>query len=360
MILIVNPGSSSVKIKLYEVKQRIPKIVLSDSIDGINCPEQISKKRFLKLIIKLEEYIDSIRYVGYRIVSDGNLKDGTEVNKSSLNKIERASDISPLHTPYSLKSIKLFKQIFPDSFHVLYFDNTFFANIPLIEKTFPINKQIAEKYNIYKIGYHGISHQFALDKVKPSKKEKVITIHLGAGCSITAIKNGQPVATSMSFTPMDGLIMQSRCGSIDPGAVLYLSEKLGIKNTRILLNNKSGLAGLTDTDGAMLDILYLSGKKIEDENYLPPKNIHKNINNYKSSLLAFDMYCMSIKKYIGSYSAIMGGIDRIIFTGKIGAGSSIIRKSIMTNLEYLKVKKIDVVETNEELAIANKIIKKFL
>ena len=198
--------------------------------------------------------------------------------------------------------------------------------------TYALPEEIVKEFGYRKYGFHGISHEF----VSKNLKGKVITCHLGGGASITAIKNGKAVDTSMGFTPLEGLVMMTRVGNIDAGIVLELAKNFGIEKTSDILNKESGIKGICG-EGDMLKVLEMvkSGDK--------------------KAKLALDVFVYSIKKYIGSYFAILGGCDALVFTGAIGSGSAKIRNMITKNLDILKKTKILSIETDEELAIANKI-----
>lgn len=355
MILVINTGSSSLKFKLYENKNKLLE-VFSGSVDNVRSSEKEFEKAAKRINSEIVAFIEEIKIVAYRVVhSGGVLKDGTRATESVIEHIEKYDKLAPLHNLRAALIIQNFKKILPKAAHLCYFDTTFYQSLPLSESLYPINSKISENFNIKRYGFHGISHQFAYSESKAKSAERVISIHLGAGCSITAIVGGKPVATSMGFTPLSGLIMQTRSGDIDPGLVLYLAETMGIKGAQQLLGEKSGLAGLTDTSGAMLDVLYLAGERIEEQNYTPAKDLRKSKKSYDAAQLALEMYCNSIIKYIGSYAALMGGVDRIIFSGKIGFGSIVIRRKILSRIKFLKIKKINIVNPNEELAIAKKI-----
>lgn len=357
MIIVFNVGSSSIKYKLFQIKSDKVFKISENSVNNIKLSEKEFEDAFFVLVSGLNDYLNLIKYVGYRVVFGGDLKDGVSVTKNVIEEIESQKQLAPLHNPNAVLCIKLAKIKFVKAEHLCFFDTSYFKNIPPIEQNIPIDLEVINKFNLRRYGFHGISHEYAYQIIKPHKSEKVLTIHLGAGCSITAILHGEPIATSMGLTPLEGLIMQTRGGNIDPGTIIFLIENIGVNKVKELLNNRSGLAGMTKTNGNMLDLLYLSGEKIEDKNYLPSKSLTKNDRNYKLACFAIEAYCSSIKKYIGAYSALMAGVDRIIFSGKIAAGSGVIRKKILNKLDYLKVKKIDIVMPDEEKAIAQKILK---
>lgn len=357
MIIVFNVGSSSIKYKLFEIKSDKIIEISENSVSNIKPSEKEFEKSFKALVSGLNNYLNSIKFVGYRVVFGGDLLDGAETTQSAIDEIESQKQFAPLHNPNAILCIKLSKSIFLNAHHLCFLDTSYFKNMPSLEQNIPIDLEVIKKYKLRRHGFHGISHEYAYQTIKPHKNEKVITIHLGAGCSISAIFHGEPIATSMGLTPLEGLIMQSRGGNIDPGTVMFLIEKFGLSKVKEILNNKSGLTGMTKTNGNMLDLLYLAGERIEDKNYLPDKSLSKNDKNYQLAKFALDAYCNSVKKYIGAYSALLGGVDRIIFTGKIGAGSNVIRKKIMNKLDYLKIKNIDIVKPDEERAIAQKILK---
>jgi len=356
MILVINTGSSSIKYKLYQKDQQLSEIK-SGTFSKLSSIKDFTLT-VKKLVDNLLLYQDNIKFVAYRIVHNGGkIKDGSRASQSVIDCIKKYDYLAPLHNSKAALVMECLKEIFTKSIHLCYFDTTYFENLPEIEKNYAISSKFSRKFEIKKYGFHGISHQYAYNCAKAKYDEKVITIHLGAGCSISAIKNGKPQATSMGMTPLSGLIMQTRSGDLDPGLMLYLTDKLGIKGTANLITNNSGLAGLTQTNGEMLDVLYLAGERIEDKSYTPSKNLKRGKLNYQDAKLALDLYCDAVIKYIGAYSAVMGGLDRIIFTGKIGFGSTVIRQKILSRIKHMKVKKINIVEPNEELAIALKVAK---
>lgn len=357
MILVINTGSSSLKFKLYQNKDKLLE-VLSGSVDNISSTQKEFDKAAKRITTEIAAFTSDIQIVAYRVVHNGGvLKDGVRASESVIEHIKKYDKLAPLHNLRSALIIESLKNILTKALHLCYFDTTYYQSLPPSESLYAINSKISEKFDLKKYGFHGISHQYSYSKAKAKSSEKVISIHLGAGCSITAISGSKPITTSMGFTPLSGLVMQTRSGDIDPGLVLFLAETLGIKAAEDLISKKSGLAGMTESSGSMLDVLYLAGERIEDKNYIPTKNLKKSKKSYEAAELALEIYCNSIIKYIGAYSALMGGLDRLIFGGKIGFGSSVIRRKILSRLKYMKVKKINIIETNEELAIAEKVLK---
>jgi acetate kinase len=358
MLLIWNAGSSSLKAKLYDVKAKRLVLIKSASVARIGENDIKNHTEATSQLIngeKLQSY--NIKVVAYRVVhSGGVIPDGSEASEANIKKLKEISNLAPLHNPPAIENIKVSKKVFSKQKHKLFFDTAFFDDLPVESKTYPLPLALAEKEKIKKFGFHGISHKYALEESGTRKSDRVISIHLGAGCSVCAIVNKKPLDTSMGLTPSGGVIMQSRTGDIDPGIVFYIIRKLGAGKTEKIINNESGLAGLTGTSGNMYDVLYLAGQKIEDSNYLPPMSIKKDAKSTEDALLALKLYANSIKKYIGGYATLMGGVDLVIFTGKIGAGSSVIRDMVMEGLEFLKIKKVVKVEPDEEKAIAKMLV----
>ena len=285
----------------------------------------------------------------------------TEVNQQVKDAIKELSLLAPLHNPANLTGIEVAEKIFPKAKQVAVFDTAFHQSIPEIAHRYAIPNEFYEKEHIRVYGFHGTSHQYVANKTiaylnKPSTK--IITIHLGNGCSITAIKDGKSIDTSLGFGPMNGLIMGTRSGDIDQSVVLYLAQKLNYTPNEInnVLQKKSGMLGLTGMSD-MRDIQNEASK------------------GNKMANLALAMNAYRIKKYIGSYIAALNGADAIVFTAGIGENSPLIREMVCTNLSYLGISldadknekrtkgihsiqtedskvEILVIPTNEELEIA--------
>jgi acetate kinase len=328
MILILNTGSSSLKYKLFD----------NDYSEVASGNFKIESKNYSKPINKIIEQthgqIEQIKIIGHRVVHGGN--DADEIMPIDLNTmkiIEKYSALAPLHNPPAVEVIKISIEKFPRATSFAAFDTAYFKNLPEFAQIYPIDRQIAEKYSIARYGFHGFSHQAMAQEFDPDNNKKIVTMHLGAGCSASAIFSGKPIDTSMGFTPVEGLPMQTRSGDIDPEIVIYLAEKIGIKRTKNLIEYNSGLAGISGKSGDMLELLD-SGDEY--------------------SKLAIEIFCYKAKKYLGAYIAALGGLDCIIFSGEIGYGSEYIRKKITSGLNFLNFK-IEKLKPNEELTIAKKI-----
>lgn len=332
-ILIINSGSTSLKYKLFNINN--PKEEKSGYIQNIG--EDIKDhKEALEIALKEINDLDQIKLVGHRVVHGGDeFKETTEINSENLGKLEKYNDLAPLHNPANLMGIKAALNLLPNVPNYACFDTAFYKDLE--EKAYKY--AIPEKYKVRRYGFHGLSHQCVVNKHK-SSGSKIISCHLGGGCSITASLDGKAIDTSMGFTPMEGLIMMSRSGDIDPGVITYLQRKENLDAAKIdrILNFESGIYGICG-EKDWLKVL----NRVEDGD--------------KSAKLAFDMFCLRVKKYIGAYYAELGGLDVLIFTGSIGSGDEKTRKAICKGLPFLKGVKIEAVETNEEKMIAEEVLK---
>lgn len=330
MILVINPGSSSLKYKIFN--SDLEEIKSGSFEIGGKIRDHISA---LNLMLKeIKPSHDEITKIGYRVVHGGDEADEImPVTLPTMKIIEKYAPLAPDHNPAAEKVIRTLIERIPLSQHFAVFDTAFFKELPEVSKIYPIDKFISDELNIRRFGFHGISHEYAMDQIDPDQEKKIITIHLGAGCSLAAIQSGKPIDTSMGFTPVEGVPMQTRSGDLDPGVIFYLIDEYGYKKSREIIENNSGLAGISGTSGDMLELL-----ERDDE----------------MSKLAIEVYCYRIKKYLGAYIAVLGGVDIVAFTGKIGYGSSVIRDKILSGLKFLNFK-VEIIQPNEELAIAKKL-----
>jgi acetate kinase len=313
------------------------------------------------VISKIEEIVA----VGHRVVQGGEkYKESMLITKEVIKDIEACIELAPLHNPANLKGIISIDTLLPGIPQIAVFDTSFHQSMPPHAYMYAIPREYYEKYGIRKYGYHGTSHKYVYKKAseimgKDTRKMKVVSCHLGNGASVTAIENGRSMDTSMGFTPVDGLIMGTRTGDIDPGVLLFLADKehLSLKGISNLINKRSGMMGISEISSDMrdLELAYYEGNERAN--------------------LALTMYAYRVKKFIGAYAAIMNGLDCVIFTGGIGENDFNIRRMICQNMEYLGlefdepmnhgvksenkiISKPDsrvtamVVKTNEELVIA--------
>ncbi len=341
-ILVFNSGSTSLKYKLFS--RHSLRILGRGNFQNLN--KQSDYLFVLKGILERVKGLHDIEIVGHRIVHGGDkfLKP-TIINNQNIKALSKFDNLAPLHNPTQLKVLKLARKLLPNVPHVAVFDTSFFSSLPEKAKIYAIPWKYYKKYGIQKFGFHGISHKYVATQAAQKLKRKfnsinLITCHLGGGCSITAIKKGRPVDTSMGLTPMSGLVMMSRSGDLDPALIFYLNRNFNLSNNEIynLLNFKSGIKGLF-------------GKN----NFLQLLKAVKN-KNQKAKLI-FDIFIYSIQKYISSYYGILGNLDAIVFTGAIGTGDPYTVRAITQGLPLLKGIKILKIRTNEEIAIAKECLK---
>jgi acetate kinase len=346
MILSINPGSSSLKYKLFDSSLSL---ISEDniSIEDGSVDFNLAIEKMLKYI---EANFTEIEKVAVRVVHGGpNNNDLAQINDQILSEIEKYSVLAPLHNPPALNVIKnLIEKFGQDKIYAV-FDTGYFNSLPEEASRYALGN-IETPIIIKRYGFHGISHKAMQTYADLENLKKVITIHLGAGCSMSAIKEGKVIATSMGLTPDEGLVMQTRCGDIDPGLVLYLTSEIGLEKTKELIEKKSGLAGLTGTSGNMIDVLLLAGEEVTGADL--DLKYEKSEETVKKAKLALNIYINKIKQYIGSYTALMGGLDTIVFSGKIGSNSKVIRDKAVSGLDYLGEFEIKVIEADEELAMA--------
>ncbi len=344
--LIVNTGSVSAKYSIYNEKEELffghfeieankPIVSFFDTgRKGKDATQNITTEIFndsLEYFIKKATDMkiiaskDDISSIGIRVVAPGTyFQSDRIVDQSFISKITDEKEEAPRHVPGTLKEITEIRKIFSNTPIVGISDSAFHKDVPDFIKYYAIPKKVSENLDIFHFGYHGISAGSIVNKLsaKGNLPEKLIICHLGGGLSVIAVKNGKSFDTSMGYTPLQGLIMSTRVGDIDPVAVMYLGQKLN-KNTTELeayFNNECGLLGLSGKSSDVRDLLELEK------------------NGDKDAKLAMQKFILSIKKYIGSYAAEMGGLDTLVFSGTIGERSFVIRERICKGLEPLGIK----------------------
>ena len=348
-VLVINSGSSSIKYQL--VDPDTGEAVATGLVERIGEENGLIRHAYgdrvreiegpvadhgvgLETAIDLFEEIGpsltdgAIRAVGHRIVQGGKYFDGPALVDDAVQaKIEELCPLAPLHNPAHLKGIVVARRLLPDVPHVAIFDTAFFAKLPAEAYTYAIDKEVARKYELRRYGFHGTSHSYVSKKTaevlgRPVEDLKVIVCHLGNGASISAVDGGRAVETSMGLTPLQGLVMGTRSGDIDPSAVTYLMEKLGKQPQEMadFLNKESGVLGITGISSDMRDI----------------ENADNEGN--KMAHLALQMYTYRIKKYIGAYAAAMNGVDIIVWTAGVGENQTGLRWDACKDMEYLGIK----------------------
>jgi len=333
-ILVLNAGSSSLKYKLFETDES--KVLFSGVIQQIG--ESSSKyANHHDAMESLNMDFSTIDAVGHRVVHGGEkFSSAIVIDKNVESEIEALIPLAPLHNRANLEGIKVVKLQSTTIPQVAVFDTAFHSTMTKEAYLYAIPLEMYAKHNIRRYGFHGTSHSFVLKSTAKTLKKEVntlnlITLHLGNGASVCAIKNGKSIDTSMGFTPLEGLVMGSRSGDIDPAIVLYMQRELGLNVDEVdsILNKKSGLVGICgENDVRMI---------LESEN--------------KNSKLALSMMIRRIQKYIGAYMALLGSVDAVVFTGGIGENSSYVRDEVMSS-ELFKDTRVLVVRTDEELEIA--------
>lgn len=330
---------------------------------------ELLSDHLLNLDTGIIKSVKDIDIVGHRVVQGGSLfKKTTEITASAKASINELFSLAPLHNPANLEGIEVAEAIFPEAKQVAVFDTAFHQSIPEHVYKYAIPNSLLKNHDIRLYGFHGTSHKYVSEKAidyLETKKSKIITIHLGNGCSITAVNDGKSIDHSMGLTPLDGLIMGTRCGDIDPSVIFHLASKLNYSLDEIntLLQKKSGMLGLTGFSD-LRDIQTEAAK------------------GNKDCLLALQMNTYRIKKYIGSYAAVLNGLDAIVFTAGIGENSALMREMICNDLDFLGIHldeeknnvksgairainkdnakvKILVIPTNEELEIAKQAMNLF-
>ncbi|MCP2240368.1 acetate/propionate family kinase [Thermoanaerobacterium thermosaccharolyticum] len=351
-ILVINCGSSSLKYQLIEsddgsvlAKGLAERIGINDSLLTHNANgEKIKIKKEMKdhkdaIKLVLDALVNSdygvikdmseIDAVGHRVVHGGEaFTSSVLITDDVLKTITDCVELAPLHNPANIEGIKACKQIMPDVPMVAVFDTAFHQTMPDYAYLYPIPYEYYVKYKIRKYGFHGTSHKYVSQRAaeilnKPIESLKIITCHLGNGSSIAAVKGGKSIDTSMGFTPLEGLAMGTRSGSIDPSIISYLMEKENITAEEVvnILNKKSGVYGISGISSDFRDL--------EDAAF-------KNGN--KRAQLALNVFAYRVKKTIGSYAAAMGGVDVIVFTAGIGENGPEVREFILDGLEFLGFK----------------------
>ncbi|MBU1146475.1 acetate kinase [Patescibacteria group bacterium] len=375
-ILIINSGSATLKFKLFELKSLksaasgiVERIGLGGSFMEskighrelkINHAVRNHEEAFnlvLNQLSKISNLKSEISLVGHRVVHGGEeFIKPTVVTPAVLKKLSKYDKLSPLHNPANLMGIKACQKLLPRAKNVAVFDTGFYSTLPDFAYTYAIPVDFYKKYDVRRYGFHGISHEYVAGEAakvlkKPLTKLNLITCHLGSGASITAIRAGKAVDTSMGFTPLEGLVMSTRSGDLDPAIPLYLIRELKIKPEEVdnILNKKSGLLGLSGFSD-MREVLTAAGYSVAGF-----KSKKVSAEKKRLAKLALEVFVYRIKKYLGAYSAILEKVDAIIFTAGIGERNKTVRDLITKNLKIFGKSRILVIPTNEELMIARKI-----
>lgn len=384
-ILAINAGSSSLKFQLLAMPSEevlavglIERVGLADGIFKIEFGDEEIKtitdipNHAVAVELTMNSLIDNkiitsfeeISGVGHRVVHGGEVfNKSVVITPETLATIESLAELAPLHQPANITGVKAFQEKLPNAIAVAVFDTAFHQTMPEVSYLYPIKYDLYTNHSVRKYGFHGTSHQYVSERAVallglPVEDTRVITVHIGNGGSLSAVKGGKSIDTSMGFTPLAGIMMGTRSGDIDPAIIPYIMEKEGIDvNAAVnILNKKSGLAGVSGLTSDMRDI----ETGIKDGNPM--------------AKIAFDMFIKRVTDYIGSYLVTLGGADAIVFTAGIGENGSMVRAAIMEKLAFLGVQidpenngirgkellvstaeskiKCFVIPTNEEIMIA--------
>ena len=391
VILVLNCGSSSIKYQVIDICDAAHTLLAKGLVERIGLAEgDLTHKPVGKEVFKLHQPIadhttgirlvldaltnpehgvisslDEVKAVGHRVAHGGEFfASSCIVTDEVKEKIRSLFDIAPRHNPANLEGILSIEKVLPEVKHVAVFDTSFHQSIEPINYLYALPEKYYEKYRVRKYGFHGTSHKYVA-KIGAElcgldlENSKIVTCHVGNGGSVTAVLNGKSFDTSMGFSPLDGLVMGTRCGSVDASAITYIGENEGMSYAELnaMMNKKSGVMGLTGLSSDMRDI---------DAAY--------NAGNEKA-IVARDMYYNRVKKFVGEYAAEMGGVDLVIFTGGVGENSADLRRYVCHNMEFMGISlddavndvtrgentiistpdskvKVAVIATNEELVIA--------
>lgn len=352
-VLTINCGSSSVKYQFINLKTE--QTLAKGVAEKIGEPKPLftyktkdyTKKKepmvipnhdeAISIIIKhlqdneygVIEDINEIEAVGHRLVHAGEYYSGAvKINDHVIEVMEKCSNLAPLHNPANIKGVKAMQKLLPNTPQAGLFDTAFHQTMPSRAYLYALPIEFYTKHKIRRYGFHGTSHKYVAQLAanylnKEITDLKIITCHIGNGASITAIDGGKSIDTSMGFTPLEGLVMGTRCGDIDPAIPIHMVKELGLSIDEVnkILNKKSGMLGLSDISNDM--------REIEEE-------ILENHN--KNAITAHEVYAYRIKKYIGAYTAALNGIDVLVFTGGVGENMPILRSLVCKNLGYLGIK----------------------
>lgn len=353
VILVLNCGSSSIKYQVIDMEESSSKLLAKGIVERIGLAEgnlvhkPVGKEPFelrqpipdhttgIRLVLDaltdpkhgVIRSLDEVKAVGHRVAHGGEFfPTSCIVNDEVKEKIRSLFEIAPLHNPANLEGVLSIEKVLPGVPQVTVFDTSFHQTIPAVNYLYALPYAYYEKYRVRKYGFHGTSHRYVA-RVGAElagldfEHSKIITCHIGNGASVTAVLNGKSFDTSMGFSPLDGLVMGTRCGQVDASAITYIGEKEGMSYAELneMMNKKSGVFGITGLSSDMRDI---------DRAY--------NEGNPRA-IIARDMHYRRIKKFVGEYAAEMGGVDLIVFTGGVGENSSEMRESVCEGLEFMGV-----------------------
>jgi acetate kinase len=339
-ILTVNAGSSSIRLSAFAREDNKLTQLASFHTNLVEIsPEQVLKK------FMADYHLKEIHGVSHRVVHGGRLFNTTCLIDEEVERaIEKLSTLAPLHNPVALQWIQQCKAVpglnVPQ---VAVFDTAFYASLPDVATTYALPKDLCQKYEIRRYGFHGIAHQAMWQRWRELRADlpeggKIISLQLGAGCSLTAVDRGSPIDTSMGFSPLEGLVMATRSGDIDPGIFTYLQKAAGLSASEVetMLNNSAGLLGVSGISSDMKTLLE---------------------SNHPDARLAISLFCYRIKKYIGAYMTALSSVNGILFGGGMGENAPVIREKILEKMQWCGIElddKINKGMIGNEGCISNK------
>lgn len=352
IILVLNCGSSSVKYKLFDMSKQ--EVMAQGGVEKLGLPGSFLKFTLPsgeKVVLEKElpehnvaiqfilstltdnkygciKSLNEIDAVGHRVVHGGEkFSSSVRITNEVIGKVVECIDLAPLHNPPNLKGIRAMDAIIPGIPQVAVFDTAFHQTMPDYAYMYGLPYSLYKKYGIRRYGFHGTSHRFVSQRAcdvlgVPYEKQRIITAHIGNGGSITAIKDGKSIDTTMGLTPVEGLLMGTRCGDVDAGALSFIMDKEGLNAAGLsdLINKQSGVMGLSSISSDMREI----EAAIEDGD--------------KKAILTMNVYNYRIKKYIGAYAAALGGLDLLIFTGGVGENQWSTRTAVCREMEFMGIK----------------------
>lgn len=391
-ILVLNSGSSSIKYQLFEFTDDVPQMRAKGSVERIGMrgailnhqrddgdrvkiageilDHQIAIEYILAILVSKKHGVirdySEISAIGHRVVHGGEtLTESVQIDTDVMDKLRECIELAPLHNPHNIKGIEACGRLLPGAPQVAVFDTAFHHTLPEYAYLYGLPHVLYRRYGLRRYGFHGTSHYYVSRRAaellgRPIEDLKIITCHLGNGSSIAAVQGGVSVDTSMGFTPVEGLVMGTRSGDLDPSVILYIMghEELTLAEANALLNKHSGLAGISGVSSDMREIWEEAEKGNE------------------RALLAINVFCYRLKKYIAAYAGVLGGLDAVVFTGGIGENASYVREKAVDTLNFLGIEiehaknrqpiqedtdvsslksrvKLLVIPTNEELVIAD-------
>lgn len=375
-LLVCNAGSATLKVKIFAVRDlsllvsgRVERIGLSGSAVELqdltsgrmirrNFPSGLAQHQqaWREIFTHLKHWVVRLRAVAHRVVHGADMfRKPALLDEKAMLQLHTLAALAPLHNPVALAVVNEVTAFLPGLPQIGVFDTAYFADLPPEAAVYALPYEYIEKYGIRRYGFHGISHQYLANAAaeilrQPLKRLRLITAHLGSGCSLAANLFGRPVDTTMGFTPLEGLTMGTRSGDVDAMVVTYLQRTLGISPEAVehILNRQSGLLGLFGYSGDLRDVLCAAGHPVAD--YQPPKPLTSG--DRRRAKLALAVFIYDIVRYVGAYATVMGGLDALVFSGAIGERSAVVRAKVCQRLKLLQPFRALTIATDEELQIA--------